>query len=142
MKLVMNFKSKFIIEKIDLYEKMLDSMEPDDEITKSLRYDDVDTLQKIINQEGIDINQYKVKYNIFEDFEEDQSLINYSAHSGSIKCFKYLILNEGEIDESTFYFSICGGNNEIIKIVESIEKNKFKLIDGINQSNLHLFQYE
>ncbi|KAK8894590.1 hypothetical protein M9Y10_023026 [Tritrichomonas musculus] len=118
------FALKYLPDKIGLYEEMLDKMEPDDELTKSIWYDDVDSFQRIISRDGIDMKKYRILYNIFDDFEEKMNLINYSALYGSIKCFKFIILNEGEIDESTFYFSICGGNNEIIKIVDQkIPKN-------------------
>ncbi|KAK8894591.1 hypothetical protein M9Y10_023027 [Tritrichomonas musculus] len=119
------FALKYLPDKIGLYEEMLDKMEPDDELTKSIWYDDVDSFQRIISRDGIDIKKCRILYNIFDDFEEKMNLINYSALYGSIKCFKFIILNEGEIDESTFYFSICGGNNEIIKIVDQQRSKPF-----------------
>ncbi|KAK8838502.1 hypothetical protein M9Y10_033130 [Tritrichomonas musculus] len=112
------FINKYWPDKIDLYKKMLDNMEPDDELTKSLRYDDVDKLQLIINQNGIDIPNAVVPYNIFDDLSENITIINYAAYCGALKCFKYLLLNNGLIDYSSLYFALYGGNIEIIKIVD------------------------
>ena len=63
---------------------------------------------------------HRVKENIFEPFfTEDMRYLNYAAAYGSIKCFKYLLLNEEKIDFRTFEMSIIGGNNELIRIVDN-----------------------
>ncbi|KAK8837461.1 hypothetical protein M9Y10_036458 [Tritrichomonas musculus] len=131
------FVNKFLPDKIDLYKQMLDNLEPDDELTKSLRYDDVDRLQLLINQNGIDITTAVVPYNIFDDFDENINIINYAAFYGSLKCFKYLLLNDGLVDESTLYFAVYGGNVEIIKIVDQRipEVDNQNNIDKINNNN-------
>ncbi|KAK8892562.1 hypothetical protein M9Y10_029795 [Tritrichomonas musculus] len=119
--------NKYWPDKMDLYKEMLDNLEPDDELTKSLRYDDVDKLQMIITTNRINISKAVVPYNIFDDFNEDINVINYAAYYGSLKCFKYLLLNDGCIDESTLYFAVYGGNVEIIKIVDQrIPKHDFE----------------
>lgn len=66
---------------------MIDNIEPDDELTKSIRNDDIDTLKSIIVRSELDIRKSNVPYNIFDDFDEDISLINYAALYGSLKCF-------------------------------------------------------
>ena len=115
---VLSLYNKYFPNKINLYEQMLDNLEPDDELTKSIRNDDIENLKKIIIRNGLNINKSRVPYNIFDDFDENVSLINYAALYGSLKCFKFLLLNEGEIDDATFYFAISGFNIEIIRIVE------------------------
>ena len=112
------FIQEFLPDKIDSYQKMLDDMEPEDELTKALLHDDVDKLQSIIIKNSLDIPTATVPYNIFDDFDEKPTIINCAALYGSIKCFKYLFLNDGKIDESTLYFAVSGCNNEIIKIVD------------------------
>ena len=112
------FIKQYLPDKISIYEKMLDKMEPDDELTLSIRIDDVDTLQKIISRNEIDVKKAVVPYNIFDDFEENLNYLNYAAYCGSLKCFKYLLLNHDEVGEMTFYFAVYGGNVEIIKIVD------------------------
>ena len=42
-----------------------------------------------------------------------------------MKCFKYLLLNKCGITEKTLYFSIAGGNQEIINILKE-KSNKFE----------------
>lgn len=120
-----SFLKTYIPDKIDFYKKMRDSGEPDDEITKALRNDDVDYFQKLILPNINKISKCVVPFNIFEDYIENGSTnyINYAAAYGSIKCFKYLLLNHIEIDEYTFNYAIYGGNIEIIKIVDQNSGN-------------------
>ena len=46
------------------------------------------------------------------------SLIDFCCLFGSLKCFKYLLLNKCEITENTLNYSIAGGNQEIINILK------------------------
>ena len=46
------------------------------------------------------------------------SLIDISCLYGSLKCFKYLLLNKCEITKQTLHYSIAGGNQEIINILK------------------------
>ena len=48
----------------------------------------------------------------------DANLIEVSALFGSIKCFKYLMMNEYYINEDTCRFAVSGGNIEIIHLCE------------------------
>ncbi|KAK8872183.1 hypothetical protein M9Y10_007947 [Tritrichomonas musculus] len=111
-----SFIKSFLPDRIDEYKKMRDSGEPDDEITKALRNDDVDTLQLLISSNSNVI----VPFNIYENYIPNgkTNYLNYSAACGSVKCFKYLSLNHIKCDELTFIFAVYGGNIEIIKIVD------------------------
>ena len=130
-----DFIRSYLPDKIDLYEKMLDSGEPDDALTKALRNDDVDTLQLIVSRSANNSKFQFVPFNIYDSFMQQGNnfstysssinfkytrfrYLNYAAAFGSVKCFKYLILNHDSIDEKTFEFAVYGGNNEIIKIVD------------------------
>ncbi|KAK8838680.1 hypothetical protein M9Y10_032718 [Tritrichomonas musculus] len=110
-------------DKIDIYEQILDAGEPNDWILKSLRNDDIDEFQSIIAKKE-QKNNFKIERNPFDDlpFYYNLKNINYAAAFGSLKCFKYLLMNHYEIDENTFKFAIFGGNVEIIKIVD--QRNK------------------
>ena len=134
-----SFMNKYLPDKIDLYKNMLDKLEPDDELTKTIQNDDVDTLQFIINRDNIHIQNGLIPYNIFDDFLFDTNLINYAALYGSVKCFKYLYLNEVKIDEITFKNAIQSGNTEIIEIVDKefskLEKEQEKSINKKNSNN-------
>ena len=49
---------------------------------------------------------------MFKPFlKENVRYINYAAAYGSIRCFKYLLLNDEKIDELTFQYSVFGGKN-------------------------------
>lgn len=51
--------------------------------------------------------------------------IDAASFYGSIKCFRYLLLNGSSIDKNLMDFAISGGNTEIIRlIVNSDEKMK------------------
>ena len=105
---------------IDKYVEMLANGEPDDELTKALRHDDVDLLQDLVNKRKINILNAFVPFNIFENFVENgqTNLLNYAAAYGSLKCFKYLLLNHVKLNQFSFEYAIHGGNIEIIKIID------------------------
>lgn len=111
--------------KIDLYKQTRDFGEPFDDITRSLRNDDIDSFQMIVSKLNCDIHKCVVPFNMYENYiiNGETNYINYTAAYGSIKCFKYLLLNDCEIDETTFSHAVFGGNIEIIKIVDQIEKS-------------------
>ena len=45
--------------------------------------------------------------------------IKYAALKGSVKCFKYLLINNAKIDKDDIaLFAVSGGNNEIIRLCE------------------------
>ena len=128
------FFRKYFPDKIDEYKKMLDSGEPDDEITKLIRHDNVDGFQNIVSNGSFNIEKASIPYNIYEEFDlkTQLSYLNYAAAYGSIKIFKYLLLNHCKVDSSTFEYAIYGGNIEIIKIVDQkISENDIKLTPNV-----------
>lgn len=114
------FFKKFFPSNVEEYKKIRDTGMPIDEISRSIFIDDVDTLQSIISKRGIDMNDFKIQPTPFDVFEFGCgiSLINYSVMNGSLKCFKYLLLNHAQMDNLTFVLSIYGGNSEIIRAVD------------------------
>ena len=131
--------------KIDQYKKMRDSGEPDDELTLALRHDDVDKFQSIISSGHFDVKSGIVPYNIYEEFVPNgkTNYLNYAAAYGSIKCFKYLILNHDTINKRTFKYAVYGGNFEIIKIVDQKQKQSdvYEIEDEIDFINHLRNQY-
>ncbi|KAK8836958.1 hypothetical protein M9Y10_036992 [Tritrichomonas musculus] len=119
-KIKKHFFMSFLPDKLDKYKEMLDSGEPTDMITIFLRNDDVDSLRTFIINEKIDIFEKTVPYNIYEDFVEngDTTYLNYAAAYGSIKCFKFLLLNHMNVDSLSFECAVYGGSSEIIRIVD------------------------
>ena len=53
------------------------------------------------------------------------SLIDFCCFFGSLKCFKYILLNKCKITEETLKWSISGGNKAPQEIRQLLEKNKF-----------------
>ncbi|EAY10690.1 hypothetical protein TVAG_364130 [Trichomonas vaginalis G3] len=84
-----------------------------------LKYDLIDEFIEETAQINFDINQkLPVNRYDFNKIDEKLSLIQMSAFYGSINCFKYLMLNNAEIDPLLFIFAIIGGNLEILHIVK------------------------
>ena len=67
--------------------------------------------------DNISNNQYKESIN-FSD------LIDHAAFYGSLKCFKYLLLNSKDQSQQLAKYAVAGGNTEIIHICEQ-NKKKF-----------------
>ena len=78
------------------------------------------------NNPSIDAN-YKVKLEkesfIFFVLGKYVSIemIELSCFMGSIKCFKYLLLNNCNITFDTAYYAVAGGNKEILLIMKEME---------------------
>ncbi|KAK8892326.1 hypothetical protein M9Y10_029552 [Tritrichomonas musculus] len=129
---VISFVESFLPDNLDEYKRIRDKGEPTDELTIALRNDDIDTLQSIISSHSnLKNEELIVPFNMFESFVPNgkTNYLNYAAAYGSIKCFKYLLLNYLKCDRSTFSFALFGGNIEIIKIVDNQKL-------GLNENDL------
>ena len=74
------------------------------------------------------------------------SLIDFCCFFGSLKCFKYLLLNKCEVTKETLKYSIAGGNQEIINILKekghsfeecletSVEYHRYELTNWLNEN--------
>lgn len=86
-------------------------------IIKIISNDDLVALEDIMTGTiGFDIDErikmpFNTKYYVF-------SLIDFAAFKGSIKCFKYLLVNGANLGENTVRYSFYSGNIEIIRILE------------------------
>ncbi|KAH0787371.1 cask-interacting protein (caskin) 1,2 [Histomonas meleagridis] len=85
------------------------------EIAKVIRNDDIDELQEIASHPNFNSNA-KISKSQYERYTElcnkDVTLIQYAAFYGSIKCFKFLMLNYAKL-KGVFEYAIAGGNIEI-----------------------------
>ncbi|KAK8844447.1 hypothetical protein M9Y10_024305 [Tritrichomonas musculus] len=119
----------FVPNRIDIYNKMRDNGEPVDEISKALRKDDIELFQSLVSSTLSSNTILKIPFNLYEDFVSSTGgqcrFLDYAAAYGSVKCFKYLFLNHQEINTSTFWLAVYGGNIEIIKIVDQNVNNDF-----------------
>ncbi|OHT11043.1 hypothetical protein TRFO_19444 [Tritrichomonas foetus] len=93
----------------------------------SIQNDDINMFQDFFSQSNLSFDM-KMEYNIDGYFDKTANvtwklpqLIEYVAFCGSIKIFKFLWLNKANTKiPDLYYFSIAGGNSEIIHLVESI----------------------
>ena len=72
----------------------------------------------ITKEQTVDVSGY---YYYLFDWSDSISLIDFCCFFGSLKCFKYLLLNKCEITKETPQYSISGGNKEIINILKEKE---------------------
>ena len=106
------------------------------ELQRLLRSDDADGLVTfLVYHPTIDVRTYY------------PSLIDTSCVFGSLKCFKYLLLNKCEINECTLYETIKGGNQDIVAILfqsgysfkgcleTSVEYHRYELTNWIFENN-------
>lgn len=114
--------------------------------TKVIRNDDVDQLQKILSHLkcGNNSNNIKVGTLTFEvaEFLNNTRLINYAAFFGSVKCFKYLLMNGSEIQSQTVEFAIYGQNTEIIRIIEQNHRiNSESIVTSVITNKNNIFDW-
>ena len=80
-----------------------------------LEEDDLNQLKDYINKNGVDI--YKLLVNIHFNFL-NVYLVEYCSFYSSIKCFRFLLMNNATISNNLMCFAVAGGNIEIIKLCE------------------------
>lgn len=106
--------------------------QPEDEkdpLAEIIRNDDVSGLQRYMAQHNISIDS-RVKPYSHETFlilKTSPTLVQYAAFFGSVKCTKFLLVNNanlniksriGNIEYTSMTFAISGGNPEIIRLFE------------------------
>ena len=105
---------------LELHKRLVHEGVNPSNIVKAIRRDDVEKLQEISSQNKFDFNQ-TIEPSLYERFsfvnKRNVSLIDYAAFFGSIKCFKFLLLNGSDLKNSG-KFAVAGGNLEIIKLCE------------------------
>lgn len=124
-KVLREYHCPYILEKIMEFIHEISPEKNKDEKEKSLHDlifqaildDDADSLQNIITKNKININDpIHINYWIPSESNKNNSPIVYSILLGSIKCFKFLLLNTEDIDyPSLFKLAILGKNKEIYK---------------------------
>lgn len=89
--------------------------------------DDIEQLQQLISLNNINLNEpISYFYNFKKSLYNNATLLQYSALFGSIKCFKYLLMNSENTDyDSLLKYSIAGGNYDIIHITENGIQNPY-----------------
>ena len=117
------------------------------EIAKIIRNDDIQKLQEISSKADFDFNQGVVPslYEIFSFINKRNiSLIDYAAFFGSIKCFKFLMLNGSDL-KNTGKYAIAGGNLEIIHLCEQNDSSfeeSYEAAVEFHQNDVFHYLYE
>ena len=90
----------------------------EDSIEKIIIDDDVEKMQKALAIGGFD-KTCSIENNYLEYLVDcsDISILNFAAFVGSIKCFKYALMNSKGKDELSPICAIAGGNNEIVQLL-------------------------
>ena len=102
-------------------------------LIKAIIDDDINSFQSFISKNNIDIHDPIQQDHKYYPELNGSKAIEYAAFFGSIKCFKYLMMNMKSINyERLLKYSIEGGNAEIIHIVEGQNPN----LDSSEKSNL------
>lgn len=114
----------------ELYTKYRNDGYNENIIYQLVKNDDVDGFQSIFNQAyKVDINQM-IPDSIFDRvlfLKDGARPLHIAAYFGSIKIFKYLLLNEADFQlkdnasNNVTHFAVAGGNAEIIHILEHNE---------------------
>lgn len=97
-------------------------------IEGAIATDNIDNLVSLVSKNENFQSQAKIRFSLFDIkqysiFPSDEVyLISFAAFHGSIKCFKYLLLNGGlnKQDRNILEFAIIGGNDEIIQNIEMV----------------------
>lgn len=115
-----------LISRIHKPKKITDdkNISSDDRLLKTvIMKDDIEQLKVIFTQPTFDINQVHqfLEKPTLTNNRSQNTLIEFSAFCGSIKCFRFLYINGARLirDQlSIMKFAIMGGNVEIIQILE------------------------
>lgn len=143
--------NKIIANDFHLFKQIVSKADTINPIANAIRYDQVDQLQALLNKKRANDQSINVsivlKDLLFEvdDFLNDTPLLNYAAFFGSIKCFKFLILNGAEIRPETFKYAICSQNAEILHIIQQKKVNSSTNLEfaaKINANNIFDWLYD
>ncbi|OHS96211.1 hypothetical protein TRFO_10162 [Tritrichomonas foetus] len=106
------------VDNWSLLKSRREAMKSGDKIIDSLFSDSVDEFQTIVSHSAhFDLNQ-NINESIFSPPHMfSKTLIQFAARCGSVKCFKYLLLNRADL-RGTVDSAIIGGSNEIVRILK------------------------
>lgn len=103
----------------DQYEKDINAHYDPNCLYGAIFRDDAEALQRITSQQqDFDYDQ-QIKRILFEKskYLNNASLASIAAFFGSLKCFRFLVLQQADVSQCAKY-AIMGGNSEIIRLVK------------------------
>ena len=122
-----NWQKTIIVEQNESLSYLLDHLYLPNNPRKYIECDDVDGLVSFSSDPLFDIEaQYYPGdfFNLCDVVFSNHTLLSYCAGCGSVKCFKFTVLNNAKTDyPDLFINAIAGGSMEIIHYVESFNPN-------------------
>jgi len=117
---------------------------PRNSVQYAIKYDEIDEFKNHCTVTGFDMDQ-ELESNPFEWSEINRflSLLAFSAHFGSIKCFKFLIMSGVEPIENDLDSVVFSGNLDIfhVYISEDEEELTRALPFSVNYFHFELFEW-
>lgn len=113
----------------DLFEKLRQNGENEEEICRIIRNDSISDFTSHVSNEKRNIFE-PIRRSIFETnnllLKRDSSLIEYAAFFGSVQIFQYLMEKKCKITPDLWFYAIHGQNFEILNI---LKQNKLRSKD-------------
>ena len=112
-------------------------------IALHILHDDVDAFMNSFVNTNASVNDLMYIYTLSAtDFERRQpvKLIDFTALTGAVKCFKYLLLNGAAIGHTTFTMAVAGENAEIIHLLNSTDCEKNYINAFVSAIVFHRFE--
>ncbi|OHT07635.1 hypothetical protein TRFO_24131 [Tritrichomonas foetus] len=105
-----------------------ETIESNDPVYQAIRNDDIEALKQLSCNENFNLNKH-YEMSPFEPswiMRFNPTGIQIAAYFGSLKCFKFFLLNNADFHISTGsmplpYFATAGGNPEIIHLTEQLD---------------------
>ena len=110
----------------------------DDPLRLAIKTDDIDTFQKIVSNQNLPLDS-TINENIFDNYcriYTELRILDYAVRHGSIKIFKFLVMNDVNFYDDIISDAFSCNNYEIFHITESIQKKVF-----LEKSLYHAIRY-
>ncbi|OHS97933.1 hypothetical protein TRFO_35726 [Tritrichomonas foetus] len=99
------------------FEHIASEQVPNEPLFDIIMDDDIEALQRMSCNEDFDFDDiFRFSDNSIFSILNNQSLIVASAFFGSIKCFRFLLINNANLPQNIPKYAIAGGNLEIVRI--------------------------
>ena len=135
------------INNFEIFEQKRKKGENDDLLCQIIQNDSLDEFISYFNDKKL-IVYIKISHSIFETNyflikKKSLYIIEYCTFFGSIKIFKYLILNKFDLPSKLWVFAIHSNNSELIHLLEEnrILPNKESYIESIKCHHLDITYY-
>ena len=103
-------------------------------IQYAIKYDDMNSIIKMSIQPNFDFysTSYEPNFNFGSISFDKMSFLDFSALHGNEQAFKFFLLNDLFIIDTTSKYAIIGGNNEIVRLC--IQQNNFPRFNCLKMS--------